>query len=75
MLTSKQEVEKLFSIKESRLLVLYELIRGHTKKSQGLNRIIQYVREAEAFMATDCERESRIKRLEDERKRLSDNNA
>ncbi|WP_251553925.1 chromosome segregation protein SMC [Neobacillus muris] len=71
LLARKQEVEKLIFIKESRLSELDELIGDHTKKSQELNRIIQFVREAEAFMATDYERESRIKQLEEERKKLS----
>jgi chromosome segregation ATPase len=70
LLARKQEVDRLIAINESRLMELDELISSHTKKSQELNRIIQYVREAEAFMATDYERLSRIKRLEDEKNRL-----
>jgi len=72
LLARKQEVEKLIFIKGSRLSEIDELISSHTKKLQELSRIIQYVREAEAFMATDYERESRMKRLEDERKRLAE---
>ena len=72
LLARKQEVENLISINESRLLELDGLISDNTKKLQELNRIIQYVREAEAFMATDYVRQSRIKRLEEEKSRLSE---
>ncbi|MBO0959665.1 chromosome segregation protein SMC [Neobacillus sp. MM2021_6] len=72
LLARRKEVEGLIAKNESRLLQLNELIGSHTKKSQELNRIIQYVREAEAFMATDYERQSRNKRLEEENKRLVD---
>ncbi|MFF2447912.1 chromosome segregation protein SMC [Neobacillus sp. NPDC058068] len=68
----RKEVDRLIAINESRLMQLNELIGSHTKKSQELNRIIQSVREAEAFMATDYERQSRIKRLAEEKKRLVD---
>ncbi|HJV16805.1 MAG TPA: chromosome segregation protein SMC, partial [Bacillales bacterium] len=72
LLARKQEVEKQIFIKESRLLELDERITSHMKRSQELNRIIQFVREAEAFMAIEYERESRIKRLENERKSLAE---
>ncbi|KAB7672569.1 chromosome segregation protein SMC [Bacillus sp. B1-b2] len=70
MQARKQEVEKLISTKEARILELDKLIETNTKMSQQLNRIIQFVREAEAFMATDYERQSRIKQLEEEQKTL-----
>ncbi|MCM3439352.1 chromosome segregation protein SMC [Metabacillus halosaccharovorans] len=70
LMMRKQEVDKLISINELRLAELDELISTHTKKIQELSRIIQFVREAEAFMAMQYERESRIKRLEGERKSL-----
>lgn len=72
LLMRKQEVDRLISFNESRLVELDELISTNTKKSQHLNRIIQHVREAEAFMAMNYERESHIKRLEGEKKRLSE---
>ncbi len=72
LLVRKQEVENLIFIKESRIAELDEFISKHTKKIQELHRIIQSVREAEAFMAVDYERESRIKRLVEERKKLSE---
>lgn len=72
LLARKQEVDKLISIKESRIVELDELINSHTKSVQELNRIIQYVKEAEAFMARGYERQSRIKQLDEEQKRLSD---
>ncbi|WP_423335999.1 chromosome segregation protein SMC [Neobacillus sp. 19] len=68
----RKEVDRLIDKYESRLMQLNELIGSHTKKSQELNRIIQSVREAEAFMAMDYERQSRIKRSEEENKRLAD---
>jgi chromosome segregation ATPase len=70
LLARKQEVEKQISIRESRLIKLDELIISHTKKSQELNRIIQFVREAEAFMSTDYERKSRVKRLDEENQKV-----
>lgn len=70
MLARKQEVDKLISIKEARIVELDQLIMSHTKKYQELNRIIQFVREAEAFIATDYERQSRIKQLEETQKKL-----
>ncbi|MFC0474985.1 chromosome segregation protein SMC [Robertmurraya beringensis] len=70
--TRKLEVENLLNVKESRKLELEESINSYTNRSQELNRIIQLVREAEAFMATDYERKSRIKRLEDEKRRLAE---
>lgn len=70
LMMRKQEVDKLISINESRLVELDELISTHTKKSQELSRIIQLVREAEAFMAMEYERESRSKRLEGEKNSL-----
>lgn len=70
LIMRKQEVDKLIFINESRLAELDELISTNMKKIQELSRIIQFVREAEAFMAMDYERESRSKRLEVEKKRL-----
>lgn len=72
LLARKQEVEKLISINEFRIVELNELINNHSKKSQELNRIIQNVREAEAFMALDYERERSIHQLDEEKKRLSE---
>lgn len=71
LLIRKEEVERLISVNESRLMELDKFIKGHTKKSQALNGIIQHVREAEAFMAMEYERESRRKRLKGENERLS----
>lgn len=69
LLARKQEVENLIYIKDARQQELEADIKSNTKELQELNRIIQYVREAEAFMATDYERQSRLKRLDEEKKR------
>lgn len=71
LLARKREVENLISNGESRLSYLTESIYNYTKKLQELNRIIQFVKEAEAFIATGYERESRIKQLEDKKYELS----
>lgn len=70
LLARRQEVENLIATKEARLLKLGECINQHIEDTQKLHRIIQLVKEAEAFMATDYKRKSDIIQLENERKSL-----
>ncbi|MCA0149712.1 AAA family ATPase [Rossellomorea vietnamensis] len=66
----KKEVNQVIKVSEERLNEVNNAIKRHTKQVQNLNGIIQHVKEAEAFMTVEYERESRKNQLKIERMRL-----
>lgn len=65
LLARKQEVQGLLAKSEERLSELAHHILTDTKQIRELNSIVQLVKEAEAFMTTEYERNSRAKKLDE----------
>jgi chromosome segregation ATPase len=72
LILRKKEIDQVIKKSEARLNEVNHAIERDTKQVQNLNRIIQFVKEAEAFMTVDYERESRKKQLGNERDKQLD---
>ena len=69
MLVRKQEVNKQIGLLENRLKEISQLLSDKTMQLQQLNSVIQRVKEAEAFMTNQLERQQRVNDLKTELQR------